>query len=36
MPEPTNPFEMKCDTPFVFVLTGSSGDILFTGAVNQP
>ena len=36
MPQPTEPFEMKCDTPFVFVLTGSSGDVLFTGIVNQP
>jgi len=34
----TNDFaiKMKCDTPFVFVLTGSSGDVLFTGIVNQP
>ena len=36
MPQPTEPFEMKCDTPFGFVLTGSSGDVLFTGVVNQP
>jgi serpin B len=36
MPEPTEPFEMKCDTPFVFVLTGNNGDVLFTGVVNQP
>jgi serpin B len=36
MPQPTEPFEMKCDKPFVFVLTGNSGDVLFTGVVNQP
>ncbi|MDR1590244.1 MAG: hypothetical protein LBS51_08670 [Oscillospiraceae bacterium] len=36
MPEPTEPFEMKCDKPFVFVLTGRSGDVLFTGVVNRP
>lgn len=40
MPEPTEPFEMKCNTPFVFVLYGNTYDngkqILFTGIVNQP
>jgi serpin B len=36
MSQPTEPFEMKCDKPFVFVLTGNSGDVLFTGVVNLP
>jgi serpin B len=36
IPQPTTPFEMKCDTPFAFILTGNSGDVLFTGVVNQP
>ena len=31
------PFEMVCDTPFVFVLTGTVGAVaLFTGIVNSP
>jgi serpin B len=38
--EPSKPFEMICDRPFVFILcenTYDGGDqILFTGVVNQP
>ncbi len=40
MPEPTDPFEMTCDRPFVFVLYSNTADggcqVLFTGMVNQP
>lgn len=40
MPEPTTPFDMTCDRPFVFILCDSTYDggtqILFTGIVNQP
>ena len=40
MPVPTEPFEMVCDAPFVFVLCGHTYDggnqVLFTGIVNQP
>jgi len=40
MPEPTEPFEMNCNRPFVFVLYGNTYDggnqVLFTGVVNQP
>lgn len=37
MPEPTPPFEMNCNRPFVFVLYGGrDNQILFTGVVNQP
>lgn len=40
MPIPTEPFEMRCDTPFVFILSEYTYDgghqILFTGVVNQP
>lgn len=40
MPEPTSPFEMNCNKPFVFVLYGDTYDggnqVLFTGIVNQP
>lgn len=40
MPEPTEPFEMNCNKPFVFILYGNTYDsgsqILFTGVVNQP
>ena len=40
MPLPTEPFEMKCDRPFVFIIYGSSNwmgeQILFTGIVNRP
>ncbi len=40
MPEPTEPFEMICNKPFVFVLYGNTYDggnqILFTGYVNKP
>lgn len=40
MPLPTEPFEMVCDKPFVFVLCDSTYDggdqILFTGVVNNP
>jgi len=40
MPLPTDPFEMICDRPFVFVLTGNTYDggsqVLFTGMVCQP
>jgi len=39
-PEPTAPFEMICDKPFVFILYEFTYDggsqILFTGIVNQP
>ncbi len=38
MPEPTEPFEMKCDRPFVFIIykSGMMGEqILFTGVVNK-
>ncbi len=40
MPMPTEPFEMICNKPFVFVLYGYTYDggsqVLFTGMVNQP
>lgn len=40
IPEPTEPFEMNCNTPFVFVLCDSTYDggdqVLFTGVVNRP
>jgi hypothetical protein len=40
MPQPSDPFEMICDTPFVFVLYEHTYDggsqVLFTGIVNQP
>jgi len=40
MPEPTEPFVMNCNKPFVFVLYEHTYDggnqILFTGVVNQP
>ncbi|MGF7141867.1 serpin B [Anaerotaenia torta] len=40
MPEPSEPFEMNCNRPFVFILYGDTYDggsqILFTGMVNQP
>jgi serpin B len=40
MPVPTEPFEMICDRPFVFILYEYTYDggcqILFTGLVNQP
>jgi serpin B len=40
MPQPTEPFEMICDRPFVFILFDRTYDggsqILFTGVVNQP
>jgi serpin B len=35
MPLPTEPFEMVCDKPFVFVLE-NYGQILFMGIVNNP
>lgn len=39
-PEPTEPFEMICNKPFVFLLTGYTCDggelILFSGIVNDP
>lgn len=39
-PEPTEPFEMICNKPFVFVLCGDTYDggnqVLFTGMVYQP
>jgi len=39
-PEPTRPFEMICNKPFVFILYANTYDggsqILFTGVVNQP
>lgn len=40
MPQPTEPFEMNCNKPFVFILCEHTYDggnqILFTGIVNQP
>lgn len=40
MPLPTEPFEMICDKPFVFILCDRTYDggnqVLFTGVVNQP
>ena len=40
MPQPTEPFEMICDRPFVFVLYSRTYDggsqVLFTGVVNRP
>ena len=40
LPIPTEPFEMNCNRPFVFVLCGRTYDggeqVLFTGIVNQP
>jgi serpin B len=40
MPLPTEPFEMKCDKPFAFILFGNTYDggsqVLFTGVVNKP
>ena len=40
MPEPTKPFEMICDKPFVFILYQYTYDggyqVLFTGVVNEP
>ena len=40
MPIPTEPFEMNCNRPFVFVLCSRTYDggeqVLFTGAVNKP
>lgn len=40
VPPDTPPFEMNCDHPFVFVLSGHTRDggsqVLFTGVVNQP
>ena len=40
MPQPTEPFEMICDKPFVFILYESTYDggnqVLFSGIVNQP
>jgi len=39
-PAPTEPFEMVCNKPFVFILYGYTHDgsdqILFTGVVNRP
>jgi serpin B len=38
-PPPTEPFEMICNKPFVFILyeyTEGNNQILFTGIVNQP
>jgi len=39
-PQPTPPFEMICNTPFVFILCSHTYDggsqVLFTGVVNQP
>lgn len=39
IPQPTEPFEMICDKPFVFVLYGdvygATQTILFTGAINS-
>lgn len=40
MPQPTAPFSMVCDKPFVFILFSNTYDgdsqVLFTGVVNQP
>ena len=40
MPLPTEPFEMNCNKPFIFVLYAHTYDggnqVLFTGIVNQP
>jgi Serine protease inhibitor len=40
MPTPTEPFEMNCNRPFVFVLCGNTYDggsqVLFTGILNRP
>ncbi len=40
MPVPTEPFEMNCNKPFIFLLYGYTNDggnqILFTGIVNRP
>jgi len=40
MPEPTEPFELICNRPFVFVLYSHTYDggnqVLFTGVVNNP
>jgi serine protease inhibitor len=40
MLQPTEPFEMTCDKPFVFVLYERTYDggnqVLFTGVVNNP
>jgi serpin B len=40
MAEQTAPFEMVCDSPFVFILYGDTYDggnqVLFTGVVNRP
>ncbi|MDO4540560.1 MAG: serpin family protein [Syntrophomonadaceae bacterium] len=40
IPMPTEPFEMICDRPFVFILYDRTYDggqqVLFTGVVNQP
>ncbi len=33
---PTEPFEMKCDRPFVFILYSAGEQVLFTGIVNRP
>jgi serpin B len=34
-PQPTSPFEMTCDKPFMFVLEDYN-QLLFTGVVNNP
>ena len=40
MPQPTDPFEMNCNRPFLFILCDQTYDggnqILFIGIVNQP
>ncbi|MDR0292556.1 MAG: hypothetical protein LBH95_00175 [Oscillospiraceae bacterium] len=40
MPQPTEPFQMICDKPFVFILYEHTHDggsqVLFTGIVNRP
>ncbi len=36
MPQPTEPFEMRCDRPFVIVLYGRGDTVVFTGVVNRP
>ena len=40
MPQPTEPFEMICNKPFIFILCERTYDggnqVLFTGIVNQP
>jgi serpin B len=36
MTQPAGTFEMKCDKPFVFILSGKNDVVLFAGVVNKP